>query len=244
MVQACHRADVFTMHGGPFGRWRIIKGKNMFDLFLRSLPLLEKAVLVTLGLGLSSFMLGSLLGMLIALARISPFRALRWLAFSYVSVFRGTPLLIQILLIYFGLPSYGITIDPIPAALLALTLFSAAYLSENFRSGINALDKGQWEAAWAMGLGYRKTLTRIILPQGLRIALPPVGSRLIALMKDTSLASTITVVELTRVADQMGATTFRYMDMFIIVGAIYWIINQILTILQTWLEEKLSRRYQ
>lgn len=216
----------------------------MLDLFLRALPLLEKAVLVTLGLGLSSFVLGSALGMLIALARIAPFRPLRWLAFSYVSIFRGTPLLIQILLIYFGLPNYGITIDPIPAALLALTLFSAAYLSENFRSGINAVDKGQWEAAWSMGLGYRKTLTRIILPQGLRIAIPPVGSRLIALMKDTSLASTVTVVELTRVADQMGATTFRYMDMFIIVGTIYWIINQILTILQTWLEEKLSRRYQ
>ena len=216
----------------------------MVDLFLRALPLLEKAVLVTLGLGLSSFVLGSILGMLIALARIAPFKPLRWLAFSYVSVFRGTPLLIQILLIYFGLPNYGITIDPIPAALLALTLFSAAYLSENFRSGINAVDKGQWEAAWAMGLGYRKTLTRIILPQGLRIAIPPVGSRLIAVMKDTSLASTVTVVELTRVADQMGATTFRYMDMFIIVGTIYWIINQVLTILQTWLEEKLSRRYQ
>ena len=216
----------------------------MIDLFLRALPLLEKAVLVTLGLGLSSFVLGSILGMLIALARIAPFKPLRWLAFSYVSVFRGTPLLIQILLIYFGLPNYGITIDPIPAALLALTLFSAAYLSENFRSGINAVDKGQWEAAWAMGLGYRKTLTRIILPQGLRIAIPPVGSRLIALMKDTSLASTVTVVELTRVADQMGATTFRYMDMFIIVGTIYWVINQLLTLLQTWLEEKLSRRYQ
>jgi cystine transport system permease protein len=177
----------------------------MYDLFLKSLPLLEQAVLVTLGLGLSSFVLGSMLGMLIALARLSPWRLLRWLAFAYVSVFRGTPLLIQILLIYFGLPNYGITIDPIPAALLALTLF---------------------------------------LPQGLRIAIPPVGSRLIALMKDTSLASTVTVVELTRVADQMGATTFRYMDMFIIVGSIYWIINQVLTILQTWLEEKLSRRYQ
>ena len=216
----------------------------MIDLFVRALPLLEKAVVVTIGLGIGSFVLGSALGMLIALARISDARPLRWLAFVYVSVFRGTPLLIQILLIYFGLPNYGITIDPIPAALLALTLFSAAYLSENFRSGINAVDRGQWEAAWAMGMGYWKTLWRVILPQGLRIAIPPVGSRLIALMKDTSLASTVTVVELTRVADQLGATTFRYMDMFIIVGTIYWVINQLLTLLQTWLEEKLSRRYQ
>ncbi|MBW9331926.1 amino acid ABC transporter permease [Herbaspirillum sp. RU 5E] len=216
----------------------------MIDLFVRALPLLEKAVVVTIGLGIGSFVLGSALGMLIALARISDARPLRWLAFAYVSVFRGTPLLIQILLIYFGLPNYGITIDPIPAALLALTLFSAAYLSENFRSGINAVDRGQWEAAWSMGMGYWKTLWRVILPQGLRIAIPPVGSRLIALMKDTSLASTVTVVELTRVADQLGATTFRYMDMFIIVGTIYWVINQLLTLLQTWLEEKLSRRYQ
>lgn len=215
----------------------------MMELFMRALPLLEKAVLVTLALGLSSFFLGCALGLLIALARISPFKPLRWLAFSYVSVFRGTPLLIQILLIYFGLPSYGIVIGPIPAALLALTLFAAAYLSENFRSGILAVDKGQWEAAWAMGMGYWKTLFRVVLPQAFRIALPPMGSRLIGLMKDTSLASTVTVVELTRVAEQIGATTFRYMEMFLIVGAVYWLINQVLTILQTWLESRLSRRY-
>ncbi|MCA1323569.1 amino acid ABC transporter permease [Herbaspirillum sp. alder98] len=216
----------------------------MFELFMRALPLLQTAVLITLGLGLGSFILGSMLGMLIALARISNVKPLKWLAFAYVSIFRGTPLLIQILLIYFGLPNYGITMGPIPAAMLALTLFAAAYLSENFRSGISAVDKGQWEAAWSMGMSYPKTLGRVILPQALRIAIPPVGSRLIALMKDTSLASTVTVVELTRVADQIGATTFRYMEMFLIVGFIYWLINQILTILQTWLEAKLSRRYQ
>lgn len=215
----------------------------MMDLFIRALPLLEKAVLVTLGLGLSAFFFGCLLGLLIALARISPFAPLRWFAFAYVSVFRGTPLLIQILLIYFGLPSYGIVMGPIPSALLALSLFAAAYLSENFRSGIMAVDKGQWEAAWSMGMGYWKTLLRIVLPQATRIVLPPVGSRLIGLMKDTSLASTVTVVELTRVAEQMGATTFRYMEMFLIVGAIYWFINQVLTLLQTWLESRLSKRY-
>lgn len=213
------------------------------DLFIRALPLLEKAVLVTLGLGMCAFFFGCVLGLLVALARISPFAPLRWFAFTYVSVFRGTPLLIQILLIYFGLPTYGIVMGPIPSALLALSLFAAAYLSENFRSGIMAVDKGQWEAAWAMGMGYWKTLFRIVLPQATRIVLPPVGSRLIGLMKDTSLASTVTVVELTRVAEQMGATTFRYMEMFLIVGAIYWFINQVLTLLQTWLESRLSRRY-
>ena len=214
----------------------------MTELFLRALPLLQKAVLVTIGLGLGAFVLGCALGLLVALARISPYRPLRWLAFAYVSVFRGTPLLIQLLLIYFGLPSYGIVIEPIPSALLALTLFAAAYLSENFRSGISGVDKGQWEAAWSMGMGYWKTMRRVVLPQAVRIALPPMGSRLVGLMKDTSLASTVTVVELTRVAEQIGATTFRYLEMFVLVGAIYWLINQLLTIGQTWLESRLSRQ--
>jgi cystine transport system permease protein len=199
---------------------------------------------MTVFLGLTSFIGGCVLGMLIALARISSIRPLRWFAFAYVSIFRGTPLLIQILLIYFGLPTYGIVVGPVGAALVALTLFSAAYLSENFRSGISGVDRGQWEAAWSMGMSYTRTMRRIVLPQALRIAVPPLGSRLIALMKDTSLASTITVVELTRVADQLGATTFRYMEMFIMVGAIYWLVNQILTIFQTLLEAHLSRRYQ
>lgn len=216
----------------------------MIDLFLRAAPMLAEAVWITLFLGLGSFTLGCVLGLVIALARISSLRVLRWLAFAYVSIFRGTPLLIQLLLIYFGLPVYGIVIDPISASLLALTLFAAAYLSENFRSGISAVDRGQWEAAWSMGMPYVTVLRRIILPQALRVAVPPMGSRLVALMKDTSLASTVTVVELTRVADQVGASTFRYMEIFLIVGAMYWAINQVLTILQTMLENRLARRYQ
>ncbi|KKB62425.1 ABC transporter permease [Robbsia andropogonis] len=213
----------------------------MWALLSRAWPLLETAIPTTLMLGASSFVLGSILGILIALARISSIAALRWLGFAYVSIFRGTPLLVQLLLIYFGLPSFGINMDPIPASITALTLFSASYLSENFRAGINAVDPGQWEAARSMGMGYWRAMSRIILPQGLRIAVPPVGSRLIALMKDTSLASTITVVEITRVADQVGAATFRYMEMFLIVGIIYWIINQVLTIIQGLVEMRFSR---
>ena len=216
----------------------------MFDLFVRSLPLLESAVTMTVFLGLASFALGSALGLAVALARVSSIRFLRGVAFAYVSIFRGTPLLVQILLIYFGLPRYGITLDPVPAALLALTLFSAAYLSENFRAGINAVARGQWEAAHSLGMNYWKMMWRVILPQGLRIAIPPVGSRMIALIKDTSLASTITVVELTRVADQVGASTFRYLEMFLMVGLIYWVINQVLTSVQTIFEGRVSRRFQ
>jgi cystine transport system permease protein len=153
-------------------------------------------------------------------------------------------LLVQMLLVYFGLPRVGIVLGPVPSAIVALTLFSASYLSESFRSGISAVDKGQWEAAMSMGMGYWTAMRRIVLPQGLAIAIPTLGSRLIALMKDTSLASTITVVELTRVADQVGATTFRYLEMFLTVGAIYWVINQVLTIIQTCLEGRYLGRYQ
>ncbi|MCE0494728.1 amino acid ABC transporter permease [Vibrio salinus] len=213
----------------------------MYDLFIRALPLLKTAILVTLGLGISSFILGSIVGMGVALMRNSASRILNVIAFVYVSIFRGTPLLVQILLVYFALPSYGINLEPIPAALLALTLFSASYLSEIFRAGINSVDQGQWEAAESMGIGYWTCLRRIIWPQAFRIALPPLGSRFIALMKDTSLASTVTVVELTRVAELIGATTFRYMEMFLMVGIIYWVINQSLTLLQVWLEVKLTR---
>ncbi|SDV47042.1 amino acid ABC transporter permease [Chitinasiproducens palmae] len=216
----------------------------MFDLLARAWPLLDAAIPVTILLGLSAFILGSSLGMLIALARLSAIAPLRWLGFAYVSVFRGTPLLVQLLLVYFGLPRYGIALDPIPASIVALTLFSAAYLSENFRAGIAAVDSGQWEAARSLGMGYWRAMRRVILPQGLRIAVPPVGSRLIALMKDTSLASTITVVEMTRVAEEVGATTFRYMEMFLIVGILYWLINQTLTLIQSAVEMRLSRHFR
>ncbi|OZM76404.1 amino acid ABC transporter permease [Pseudonocardia sp. MH-G8] len=213
------------------------------DLLARSGPLLLQGVVITLLLGVVSFVLGSALGGLLALARISRFRALRGIAIAYVSVFRGTPLLIQIMIIYFGLPQVGIQLKPIPSAILALTLFAAAYLSENFRGGIIGVDKGQWEAAYSMGMPYWRVMRRIVFPQALRIATPAVGSRFIALMKDTSLASVVTVVELTRVAESVGTSTFRYMEAFFLVGAIYWLINTLLSIGQGGLERRLGRAY-
>ncbi|KVE76829.1 MULTISPECIES: amino acid ABC transporter permease [Burkholderia cepacia complex] len=216
---------------------------DLESLFLRALPLLKVAILTTLELGVCAFVLGSIVGLVIALMRLSRYPALRAAAFAYVSVFRGTPLLLQMLLIYFGLPYYGIVMDPFMAATLALTLFAAGYLSEDFRAGLLSVEKGQWEAGLSLGMGYAKTLRRVVLPQGLRISIPPVSSRLIGLMKDTSLASTVTVVELTRVANQVGAATFRYMDMFLIVGVLYWVISQTLTFAQTFLESRLTRRH-
>lgn len=213
------------------------------DLLADFLPDLLTGLGVTVMLGVVSFVLGSVLGGLVTLARISGSRALRVLAAAYVSIFRGTPLLIQIMIVYFGLPQLGLEIPPIPSAIIAFTLFSAAYLSENFRAGVLGVDKGQWEAAASMAMPYWRTLRRIIFPQAIRIATPAVGSRFVALMKDTSLASAVTVVELTRVAEGIGTSTFRYMEALLLVGLLYWLVNTLLQLGQQVLEKRMRRAY-
>lgn len=213
------------------------------DLIERTLPFLGQAVLITLFLGISSFAIGSVIGLFVALARLSRWRVLRYLAVAYVSIVRGTPLLIQILLIYFGLPQLGFVIAPIPAAIAALSLNGSAYLSENFRAGVISVDRGQYEAGHSLSMTYTQSLRRVILPQAVRIALPPVGSRFIAIMKDTSLASVITVFELTRLANMIGSATFRYIEMFLIAAFVYWVINATFSAGQEMLERRLARPY-
>lgn len=199
--------------------------------------------MTTLYLGVTAFVLGCVIGLLVALARLFGSRPLRILAVTYVSLVRGTPLLVQLLLIYFGLPQLGIILQPIPAAIIALTLHAGAYLAENFRAGILAVDKGQWEAAYSLGMPFWKAFRRVALPQAARVATPPVGSRFIALIKDTSLASVVTVVELTSVAESVGSSTFRYMEMFVLVAIIYWLVNSVLSVGQEVLERRMARAY-
>ncbi|MEV8636763.1 amino acid ABC transporter permease [Streptosporangium sp. NPDC051023] len=213
------------------------------DLLALSFPGLLRGLAITVLLGVVSFALGFALGGLVTLARISRHPALKVAAIAYVSVFRGTPLLIQIMLVYFGLPQLGLRIPPIPSAILTFTLYSSAYLSENFRSGILAVDRGQWEAADSMGMTYGRTLRRIVFPQAVRVATPAIGSRFISLMKDTSLASVITVVELTRVAESIGSSSFRYVEAFVMASVVYWLINTTLSVGQEVLERRMGRAY-
>ena len=215
----------------------------MWELLLRSYPFLLEGLAVTIMLGVTAFALGSVVGLATALARLSGSAPLRTLAIVYLSIFRGTPMLVQILLIYFGLPQLGITLEPIPSAILALTLNVGSYQSENFRAGILGVEKGQREAASSLGMSYWQSFRKIIFPQALRIATPTIGNRFIALMKDTSLASVVTVVELTRIAERIGSSTFRYMEMFIVVAAIYWFLNSLLSLGQAALERRLARAY-
>lgn len=213
------------------------------ELLARALPLLADALLMTVFLGVTSFLIGCVIGLLVALARLFSGPVLRSAAVAYVSVLRGTPLLIQLLLVYFGLPQFGIVLQPVPAAVIALSLHAGAYLAENFRAGLLAVEKGQWEAAYSLGMPFSKALRRVAFPQAARVAIPPVGSRFIALMKDTSLASVVTVVELTSVAESIGSSTFRYLEMFGIVAVIYWVINTLLSLGQEVLERRLARAY-
>lgn len=213
------------------------------DLISNVFPLLIQGMVITVILGVISFIIGSVLGFLIMVARVFGPAPLRAIAIGYVSIIRGTPLLVQILLIYFGLPQIGIQLEAIPSSILALSLHTAAYMSEDFRSGFLAVDKGQWEAAYALGMPFSRAIRRIILPQAVRVFTPSAGSRFISLIKDTSLASVVTVVELTRVAEQVGSSTFRYMEMFFIIAAIYWLVNLLLSIGQEGLERRMRRAY-
>ncbi len=215
----------------------------MLELLARSAPLLAEALIITVMLGVVSFVLGSTLGLVIALVRASRLRVLKAVAVAYVSIFLGTPMLVQILLIYFGLPELGIQIDPIPSGILALSLNVAAYQSENFRAGLLGVDRGQVEAAQSIGMKYWQSMRRIVFPQALRIAMPPIGTRFIALMKDTSLVSVITITELTRAAERIGSASFQYLEMYIIVAIIYWLINLCLSMGQQVLERRLARPY-
>jgi cystine transport system permease protein len=216
---------------------------KLIELFIRALPLLMQGLAITLFLGVVSFMLGSVIGFLLTVARLFGGPILHAVAVAYISLIRGTPILVQILIVYFGLPQIGIQLDAIPSAVLALSLHAAAYLAEDFRAGFLAVQKGQWEAGYTLGMSFTQALRRVILPQALRIITPPVGSRFITLMKDTSLASVVTVVELTRVAESVGSATFRYMEMFIIVALIYWVVNTLLSLGQAGLERRLAKAY-
>ncbi len=215
----------------------------MWELFVRAYPFLLEGLGATILLGVTSFAIGSAIGMVVALARLSSVKPFRAVAYAYLSVIRGTPMLVQILLVYFGLPQFGIALDPIPSAIIALSLNVGSYQSENFRSGILGVEKGQREAAFSIGMTHWQALRRVVFPQALRIALPTIGNRFIALMKDTSLASVVTVVELTRVAERIGSSTFRYMEMFVMVAAVYWVLNMVLALGQGALERRLARAY-
>ncbi|WP_370600969.1 cystine ABC transporter permease [Pseudomonas sp. QE6] len=214
------------------------------QLALDSAPFLLKGAVFTVVLSVGGMFFGLLLGFGLALMRLYGFTALSWLARIYVSFFRGTPLLVQLFMIYYGLPQLGIELDPLPAALIGFSLNMAAYVCEILRAAIGSIDRGQWEAASSIGMTRAQTLRRVVLPQAARTALPPLGNSFISLVKDTALAATIQVPELFRQAQLITARTFEVFTMYLAAALLYWVLASILSHLQNRLEERVNRHDQ
>ena len=204
-------------------------------------PLAVGAVTGTIPLALASFALGLALALLVALMRLSKNRVVSGIARFYVSVIRGTPLLVQLFVIFYGMPSIGITIDPWPSAIAAFSLNVGGYAAEIIRAAILSVPKGQWEAAYTIGMSPATTLRRVILPQAARVSVPPLSNTFISLVKDTSLASLILVTEMFRVAQQIAAFSTEFMLVYLEAALLYWIICLALSGGQARLEKRLDR---
>ncbi len=196
------------------------------------------AVRWTIALSAIAFVGGGIGGLMVALARTAPFAPLRVLALGYIQLFQGTPLLMQLFLVFFGANLFGGAIDPLIAAAIALTLNAAAFLGEIWRGCIEAIPRGQWEAATALGLRYGTTMRDIILPQAARIAVAPTVGFLVLLVKSTSLASIIGFVEITRAGQIINNATFQPFLVFSVVAALYFALCWPLSLLSRRLEAR------
>ncbi|KIU51758.1 amino acid ABC transporter permease [Pseudomonas putida] len=215
--------------------------EESLQLALDSAPFLLKGAYFTVFLSLGGMFFGLLIGFGLALMRLSAIKLLSWTARVYVSFFRGTPLLVQLFMIYYGLPQLGIELDPLPAALIGFSLNMAAYACEILRAAISSIDRGQWEAAASIGMTRGQAMRRAILPQAARTALPPLGNSFISLVKDTALAATIQVPELFRQAQLITARTFEIFTMYLAAALIYWVLASALAHLQNRLEARVNR---
>ncbi|WP_175654463.1 amino acid ABC transporter permease [Burkholderia ambifaria] len=210
------------------------------DLVIHTLPVMVKGALLTLKFAVASMALGLVVGLVVAIMRIGSNRFVSGLAQGYVSLMRGTPLLVQMFVVYYGLPDLGITLDPTTAGIFTLTLNAGAYLSESMRGAILGIGRGQWAAAHSLGLTHVQTLRHIVCPQALRLAVPSLGNTLISLIKDTSLVSVITVTELLRSTQEVIAATFQPLPLYLAAAALYWVLSTLLTRLQGRVETRLS----
>ncbi|ETD67732.1 cysteine ABC transporter permease [Pelistega indica] len=209
-------------------------------------PMVKAAFLVSIPLAIASFTLGMAIAVGVALIRVTPIqgilhRIVLWIVKGYISIIRGTPMLVQICIVFYGLPAIGIFIDPIPAAIIGFSLNIGAYGSETIRATILSVPKGQWEAGYTIGMTYMQTFCRIIAPQAFRVAVPPLSNTFIGLFKDTSLASVVTVTEMFRVAQQVANVSYDFLPVYIEAALIYWLFCWVLFFIQARLEKRLDR---
>lgn len=213
-----------------------------WNLIVRWLPAMGQGTIATIWISFSSLVLALIVGLLVSLLRFSHSGIIRRLATYFVDVIRGTPALIQILAIYFGLPFFGISLPAYVAGIIALGINSGAYISEMIRGGIESIDRGQMEAARDLGMSYNQAMRRVILPQILQIVIPPITGEYNSLVKGSSLLSVISIAELTRVGQRMLGVSFRPIESWLPVAIIYFVINYIITRMTGILETRLAAR--
>jgi len=223
--------------------------KDFFTLFNFTgageyVPDLLRGALVSVELTLTVMSLSLVFGLIVALARLTRFRTVRTVATVYIEIIRGTPALLQLFYIYFVLPAFGLKFPPFTAGVIALTLNYSAYLSEVYRAGIQAVAKGQLEAAQALGMSRSIMMRLIILPQAVRIVVPPLGNYFISLFKDTALASIITVKEMLFTGQIIAATNFQYFAIFTIIGGIYLALSYPGSLGVQYLERRMKIGYR
>ncbi len=213
-----------------------------FSQMVPYIPFILEGIWVTLKFVIVAIILGSILGTILALFKIGLIKPLRWFADAYTSIFRGTPLILQLMIIYYSIPQLtGYDISPFLSAILAFGLNSSAYISEIIRAGIQAVDKGQMEAAQALGIPYRAMMKDIILPQALKNILPALMNEFITLTKESAIVSTIGYLDLMRRAQVVGSDLFRNFEPLLFVGLIYWCLVMGLTVIGRMFERRLKQ---
>lgn len=213
------------------------------DLVLSNFQFLLKGAYYTLLITLVSMVFGFIIALIVAIARLKGNKLIRGLAQGYVSIIRGTPILVQIFIVYYGLPDYGITFGPLTAAYISLSINIGAYLSETFRGAILAVSKGQTEAALSLGLTPWQTMRKVVLPQAARVAIPPMGNTFIGMLKETSLVSVVTVTELLRSAQLLMAQYYVAMPFYLAIAFMYWVMSTVFSNILDRIEQKLSKAY-
>lgn len=213
---------------------------RLWELFIESFPkILLPGIAVTIPLTVISFAFALIIAVITALVQFADIKVLKQIARFYIWIFRGTPLLVQLFIVFYGLSRIGIVLDPFPAAVIVFSLNEGAYCAETVRAALESVPKGQLEAGLCAGLSYLQTVFRIILPQALKTAFPPISNSLIAMVKDTSLAANITVTEMFMITQRIVARTYEPLLLYCEVGLIYLIFSTVLTKLQSYGEKKL-----
>lgn len=214
---------------------------HFFELAPGFLPTLMQGVYMTVFVTLGAFVLATALGLVWASMRVSGITPLATIASTIIIVVRGIPGMVILFYIYFVMPDLGVSLTAVQAAIIGLGIAYSPYMAEVFRSGIEAIDRGQTEAAMSIGMGWGLRMRRIILPQAIRVALPPYGSTMIMLLKDSSLASTITVTELSLQGKLLASSTFENTTIFTLVALIYLAMSLPLTAFTSWLERRFGK---